>query len=134
MSGPRAKPFTIAAVQACPVFLDRDATVEKACGLIADAGAKGAALAVFPEAFIPGYPLWIWSIPPGQTQALRELYAELLDNAVDVPSPTTDRLCAAAREASVNVVIGINERNVEASGGSLYNSVLYIDQHGTLLG
>jgi nitrilase len=134
MPDPRTAPFTIAAIQATPVFLDHDATVAKACTLIAEAGARGAKLAVFPEAFIPGYPVWIWHIPPGQTQALRDLYVELLDNAVTVPGPAVERLCDAARDAGVNVVIGVNERNVEASGGSLYNCVLYIDERGTLLG
>lgn len=126
--------FTVAAVQAAPVFLDHDATVEKSCELIAQAGAAGARLAVFPEAFIPTYPLWVWFIPAGKTGALRELYAELVENAVSVPGEATDRLCRAAREAGVNVAIGVNERNTEASGSTLYNSLLYIDAEGRLLG
>jgi predicted amidohydrolase len=44
----------IAAVQACPVYMNRDATVAKACDLIAQVGAAGGWLAVLPEAFIPG--------------------------------------------------------------------------------
>jgi predicted amidohydrolase len=77
-------PFRIAAVQAAPVFLDRAATVDKACELIAQVGAEGAKRAVFPEAFIPTYPFWVWFIPAGQTAALRELYTDLLDGAVTV--------------------------------------------------
>jgi len=127
-------PFLVAAVQAAPVFLDREATVEKACSLIAEAGARGAKLAVFPEGFIPAYPFWIWFIPAGETHALRELYAELLDNAVTIPSAATDRLCAAARDAGVHVAIGVNERNAEASGTTLYNSLLYIGADGRILG
>jgi nitrilase len=127
-------PFTIAAVQAAPVFLDREATVEKACRLIAEAAAKGARLVVFPEAFIPTYPLWVWYIPPGQTRPLRELYAELHANAVSIPSPATERLCAAAAAARVTVAVGINEVNVEASGTSLYNTLLYIGSDGQILG
>jgi len=100
-------PFlTVAAVQAAPIFLDREATVAKACALIREAGAGGARLAVFPEAFIPAYPLWVWHIPAGETHALRELYTELLANAVTIPSDITDRLCTAAREAGASVVIG----------------------------
>ena len=133
MSEP-SSPFLVAAVQAAPVFLDRAATVEKACALIAQAGAAGARLAVFPEGFLPGYPLWCWFLPPGETQALRELYVELVDNAVAVPSPATDRLGEAAREAGVAVAIGINEVNVEASGATLYNSVLYLGPDGRVLG
>ncbi|MEA2691010.1 MAG: nitrilase [Acidobacteriota bacterium] len=128
------QPFLVAAVQAAPVFLDRAATVEKACALIAEAGAAGARLAVFPEGFIPAYPLWAWFIPPGETHALRELYSELVENAVSVPSPATARLCEAAREAGVAVAMGINEINSEASGATLYNSLLYIGPDGRLLG
>ena len=50
--------FRVAAVQAAPVFLDREATVEKACSILSDVATQGAALAVFPETWIPGYPVW----------------------------------------------------------------------------
>ena len=116
------------------MFLDRAATVEKACRLIAEAGAGGARLAVFPEAFIPTYPLWVWFIPPGDTKSLRELYAELVDQAVTIPDGTTDRLCAAAKAAGVNVAIGVNERNADASGASLYNTVVCIGADGRIAG
>src|SRR4029077_3806697 len=105
----REAPFLVAAVQAAPVFLDRAATVEKACALVAEAGAAGAKLAAFPEAFVPAYPLWAWSIPAGDTHGLRELYSELLDQAVAIPSPATDRLGEAARESGVAIAIGVNE-------------------------
>jgi len=124
----------IAAIQASPVFLDATATVDKACDLIQEAGANGADLAVFPEAFVPGYPIWVWFIPPGQTHPLRALYARLLENALTVPGPLTDRLCTAARDAGVTVAIGINERNAEASATTLFNTILYIGADGAILG
>lgn len=126
--------FKVAVVQATPVFLDRAATVEKACELIATAGREGARLIVFPEAFIPTYPDWIWTIPAGEMDALKELYAELVANAVAIPGETTDRLCQAARDAGAYVVMGINELNSEASGASLYNTLIYIDPQGQILG
>jgi nitrilase len=126
--------FRIAAVQACPVYLDRDKTIEKACGLIAAAGREGASLAVFPEAFIPGYPVWAWFIPPGRTADLREAYVALHANAIAIPSPSTDRLCDAARAAHVAVAIGVNERNAEASDSTIFNTLLYVDADGAILG
>jgi nitrilase len=127
-------PFKVAAVQATPVFLDREATIDKACELIATAGSEGARLIVFPEAFIPSYPEWVWGIPPGEQGLLNELYAELLSNAVTIPDAATDRLCRAAKLANAYVVMGMSERNVEASGASLYNTMLYIDAQGEILG
>jgi nitrilase len=126
--------FTAAAVQASPVFLDREATLDKAGALIAEAASAGARLIVFPEAFIPTYPDWIWALPPGELAVHNKLYADLLANSVDVPSDVTARLCAAARKAKAAVVMGINERNVAGSGTSLYNSLLYIDAAGDILG
>ncbi len=126
--------FKVAAVQATPVFLDREATIDKACDLIAAAGNEGARLVVFPEAFIPAYPDWVWAIPSGEEGVLNELYAELLSNSVTIPSDATDRLCRAARLANAYVVMGMSERNVEASGASLYNTLLYIDAQGEILG
>ena len=125
-------PFKMAVVQAAPVFMDRDASVEKACRLIAEAGKEGAKLVVFPEAFIPGYPDWIWQVPPGQMRLNQSLYAKLLEASVSVPSPATDRLGEAAKEAGVYLSIGINERS--SSGGSVYNSLLYIGPDGGILG
>jgi len=128
------RPFLVAAVQISPAFLDREATIDRACDAIADAAARGARLVVFPEAFVPGYPLWVWSIAAGRTQDLRALYAELLDQSVTVPSPDVDRLCEAARSTGTYVAIGVNERNTEASGTSLFNSLLFIGAEGTILG
>ncbi len=128
------QPFRVAAVQATPVFLDRTATVEKACRLIHDAGGGGAKLAVFPEAFVPAYPFWVWFVPSGDTATLRSLYTELVEHAVTVPGPEIEQLGQAAREAGVHVVIGVNERNAEASGSTLYNTLVYIDANGRLLG
>jgi nitrilase len=126
--------FTVAAVQATPVFLDRERTIDKACALIAEAGRHGSALAVFPEAFVPAYPVWSWFVPAGRTAELRELYAELHANALTIPDRSTDRLCAAARDAGVAVAIGINERNVEASDTTLFNTLLYVGADGTIVG
>src|SRR5690349_12689377 len=126
--------FVVAAAQATPVFLDRAATLEKACDLIAEAGQAGARLVVFTEAFIPTYPDWVWAVPAGEEGVLNELYAELLDQAVTIPDDTTDALCRAARQAGIYVVIGMSERNADASSASLYNTLLYIDARGEILG
>lgn len=87
----------VAAVHAASVFLDRDASLAKACDLIAEAAANGARLIAFPEAFIAGYPFWIWTHTP-TTGA--PLFFQLFDNAVEVPSPTTEALGDAARRAA----------------------------------
>jgi nitrilase len=126
--------FKIAAVQATPVILDRAATVDLACNLIAEAGRAGARLVVFPEAFVPGYPHWVWDVPPSDGNLLSALHAQLLANSVSIPSDATVQLGKAAKAAGVYVAIGVNERNVEASGASLYNTLLYFDPQGNILG
>lgn len=120
--------FIAAAVQASPVFLDRDATVDKACSLIADAGKAGASLIVFPETWVPGYPFWHTSdeVFSGKT------FAELWKNAVEVPSTSTARIGDAARRANAHVVIGINERDL-VSRGTLFNTLLYFGPDGEIL-
>ena len=96
--------FRLAAIQAAPVYFDRDASTEKACALIKEAGAKGATIAAFGETWLPGYPFFMYA----QTQPLTfKALAEYIASAVEVPSPTTDKLCAAAKAAGVDVVIGI---------------------------
>ena len=122
--------FRAAACQAAPVFLDTEATVVKACGLIAEAAAAGARLIVFPEVFIPGYPYWNWTMTPVQGSAWFE---RLFRAAIDIPGPEVEALCSAARAAGAQVVIGVNERD-PYSMGTLYNSLLFISATGELLG
>jgi nitrilase len=134
MSNVHLAPFTVAVAQVAPLFLDRSATLEKACELIVDAGQAGARLIVFPAAFIPGYPAWIWSIPPGEQPLLNELYAQLLANAVSIPGDTTDRLCRIAQRARINVVMGMSELDTQAGGTTCYNTLLYINAQGQIVG
>lgn len=123
------QPVTVAAVQAAPVFLDREATVDKALGLIAKAAGNGAGLVVFPETFVPTYPDWVWRTKPW---ADAELYARLFDQSVTVPGPVTERLGEAVAEASVYVSIGVNER--DDRGSTLYNTQVYFGPDGDVMG
>jgi nitrilase len=127
--------FTVAAAQIAPVFMDREATIDKACETMAEAARNGARLVVFPEVLVPGYPDWVWTVPPGVRHDIHAaMYGELLDQAVTIPSPATDKLCRAAKANGVFVVIGVDERNDDASGGTLYNTLIYIDDHGHIMG
>jgi len=124
----------IAAAQLSPVFLNKEKTVEKACKAIAEAGENGAKVIVFPEAFISGYPDWVWLIPNSKGADLNKLYVELVENAVSIPDNATAKLCEAAKTAGIFVVIGMHERNSETSGTSLYNSLLFINEQGNIVG
>jgi nitrilase len=121
--------FTVAAVQAAYVLLDRDATVARVEELVAEAAELGAELVVFPEAFIPGTPLWIDSVPIWDGDG--QWYARLVEQAVVVPGPVTARLGAIARTHRVHLVIGVQER--EPHGATIYCTVLYFGPDGRLL-
>ena len=130
----KTKLIKVAAAQAAPVFLNKEKTVKKVCKLIQKAGSNGAKLVVFPEAFIPGYPDWVWVVPNSESKILNELYSELVQNAISNPDKWTNKLCDAAKSAKINVVIGINERNNESSNSSLFNTLLFIDDKGKIIG
>lgn len=122
--------FTLAAVQAAPIYFDREACTDKACGLIADAADAGATLAAFGETWLGGYPFFAFG-PQGRLYW--QAAAEYLANAVEIPSPTTDRLCAAARRAGIDVAIGVVERDPN-TGGTVYCTLLFIGREGEILG
>ena len=123
--------FTVAAVQAAPVLLDAKASTEKACGLIADAGRAGVALAAFGETWLPGYPRWVNA--PVHVNTKRRLGGRYLDQAIVVGGPETDALCAAARDAGIDVVIGIAERD-PITHGTVYCTMVFISADGEILG
>lgn len=129
MTAASASTVTVAAVQAAPVFLDLDASLHKALGLIDQAAAAGARLVVFPEAFLPAWPAWVDEVLPGEDEAW---HVRLLEQSVVVPGPATDRLGVAARRAGIHLVMGVDER--EQHGSTIYNTVLYFGPDGTLLG
>ena len=124
-----------AAVQAEPVVLDREATVEKACQLILETAANGAQLIIFPELFIPTYinaAVWGRGLASFGTANAKRAWSRLWQNSVEIPSQTTDRLSKTARDANAVVAIGLHER--ESKSRSLYNTLLFLNSDGTLLG
>jgi len=124
----------LAVVQSPPVFLNRAQTLAKAVASVSEAAKGGARLVVFPEAFIPGYPAWIWRLRPGGDMALTEkLHALLRANAVDLAGDDLAPLREAARKEKVAVVCGLHERDAEFSGGTLYNTVVVIGPDGMVL-
>lgn len=122
--------FALAAVQATPVPFDREASTEKACGLIERAAETGAVLAAFGECWLPGYPFFVANRP---SPLMWKAIAEYVANAVTVPGPETDRLCAAARRAGIDVAIGVAELDPRTRG-TVYCTLLLIGRDGRILG
>jgi len=121
--------FKAAAVQASPVFLNVDATVDKTIAIIKEAAGNGASLVAFPEVFVAGYPYWNWIMTPVQGS---KWYEQLYINSITVPGPEVDRICEAAKETNTHIVIGVNERG--HSFGEIYNTNLIINNKGNLIG
>ncbi|HEX7027153.1 MAG TPA: carbon-nitrogen hydrolase family protein [Gammaproteobacteria bacterium] len=121
--------FKAAAAHVAPVFLDKDATIAKACNLIDEAARNGAQLLVFPEAYIPAFPVWSALWAPIHNHAL---FAEIAGNAMVLPGPELALLCEAARQNGIFVSIGLTERS-EASVGCLWNTNLLIGDDGRVL-
>jgi nitrilase len=124
----------IAVVQTPPVLLDREQTIEKAVSLIGEVADAGAELVVFPETFIPGYPIWMWRLRPGADMSLtNQLYGRLFANAVDLEGDDLVPIRSAAKEHSLTVVCGMNERDGTVSRGTLYNTVVVVGADGEIL-
>jgi len=126
------EPFRAAVVQAAPVALDVDATLQRVAELTARAARDGARLAVFPEAFLGGYPKGVdFGIRLGtRSDAGRAAFERYHAAAVDVPGPAVDRLGAIAAEHGMELVIGVVERD----GGTLYCTALFVGADGSLRG
>ena len=122
--------FKAAVAQASPIFLDREATIEKACHLMKEAGKNGAQLIAFPETYVPGYPYWIHLDLHHQNY---EFFKRLFEEAVVIPSDATEELCHGAKNADIYVVIGLNEK-LSIQMGTMWNTNLIIDNCGKILG
>jgi aliphatic nitrilase len=122
----------LAAIQHSPAFLDLEGSVDKSTRLIAEAGRNGADIVGFPEGFIPTHPLW-YHFHPASSPEAQGFSKRLAENSIVVPGPEVDALCKAARAAATFVVMGCCEREAGRLG-TLYNTLLFIDAAGNLLG
>ncbi len=121
--------FKAAAVQTSPVFLDAEKTIDKTIAFVKEAADNGAQLIAFPEVFVSGYPYWNWIMTPVQGS---KWYEKLYKSAITADGSEVKRLCDAAKEFNIHIVIGINEKG--SSFGEIYNTNLIIDNNGTLNG
>ncbi len=124
----------LAVIQQPPRYFDRERTIADAVAGIAKAAAGGAQLIVFPEAFITGYPAWIWGLRPGSDSGvITRLHTMLLENAVSLRRGDLAPLADAVRQYVVTVVCGMNERDDEYGGGTIYNTVVVLGTDGSIL-
>jgi nitrilase len=126
-------PVKVACVQAEPVVLDREATIDKLARLASEAAGEGASLLVFPEAFIPVYPssTWAKALAGWGDERAKEVFGRMVEEAITVPGEAADRIGAAAREHGVWIVTGVSEADPERSG-TLYNTLLFHAPDGSL--
>ena len=127
----------VAAIQAAPIYMNLDASIERAISLIGEAASKGAQFIAFPETWLPGYPAWLdcsrdiglWDHEP-----VKRVHATLRENSLVIPSPQSDALCKAAREHQVIVNISAHERVDQGPGrGTLFNTMLTFGSDGKIL-
>jgi nitrilase len=119
----------VAVVQHPPVFLNLARSIERAIALTRDAASHGAQVVVFPETWLPGYPVWLDDAPTAglwDYAPAKALYQVLADNALTVPGPEFEALKTVAQEVAVTLVMGAHER----AGGTLYNTMLLFGADG----
>jgi len=121
----------VAAIQASPIYLDREATVEKTCRLLVEAADHGAKIVAFPECYIAGYPYYYYTPLTNPFPEEGKWFRELFKNSVEVPSATTERLCRMARTAHVYAVIGINEKDPSLWGPFIIPNCLLIPRENS---
>jgi nitrilase len=119
-----------AVVQAASVAFDRERAIEKVADLAADAARSGALLAVFPEAFVGGYPrgMTFGTVVGERTDEGRDHFRRYWESAVEVPGPGVERLASVARATGLHLVVGVVERD----GGTLYCTVVFLSPDGLL--
>jgi nitrilase len=126
--------FKVAVVQVPPVVLDRAATLERAVARAEEAANEGARLVAFSEAFVPGYPDWIWRLRPGNDVATTsDIWSRFLDQTVDLEADDLAPLRDAARRLDLTVALGVNERDGAFSRATVYNSFVVIGPSGDIL-
>jgi nitrilase len=125
-----------AVIQASPILFNRDATVEKTGKLIEEAASAGAALLLFPEAFIPAYPrgLSFGAVVGSRSAAGRRTFQRYWANAVEIPGPETAQIGNFAKSAGAYIAIGLIERDVLFGKGTLYCTLAYFGPDGQFLG
>lgn len=117
--------FKAAAVHAAPVYLNRQATLNKACDFIHEAARKGAEFIAFPESFLPGFPIWAALWAPIENHAF---FREMVANSILVDGEEIQRLQQASRTEGVFVSMGFSERNPASVGGMWNSNVLISDE------
>ena len=124
----------VAVVQNPPVLLNKQDTLNRVVNYIEEAVGEGAALIVFPEAYVPGYPTWIWRLRPGGDMALSgELHARLRNSTIDLAKGDLQPVQDAAAEHGVTIVLGVNELDSRYSGSTIFNTVVVIGPEGSML-
>lgn len=118
-----------ALVQAPPVFLNLGESLKRFDVIAKECAEAGSQIAVFPETWLPGYPVWLddapgagfWDYPPA-----KRLFRYLTENSIEIPGPETRLMSKIAVETGMYIVIGVHERD----GGTLYNTTIYITPEG----
>ena len=124
--------LTVGLAQISPVWLNRDATLEKVARFVESAGREGCGLCVFGEALVPGYPFWLEHTDAARFESDRqkELHALYIEEAVDLARDHLRGVQDAAADCATAVYLGTMEKTSDRGGTSLYCSLVHIDAQG----
>lgn len=124
----------VALAQIAPVWVNRDATLEKVVQYTSDAADKGAKLVVFGEALLPGYPFWLDRLHGSSfnSEIHKSIHAHYMDQAISIEDGDLDLLTKIALEKKISVYLGIIEKPADRGGHSLYCSIVFIDKNGEI--
>ena len=129
MIGDTYPKFRAGVVHASPVFLDREATIDKLGKIANKAKEQGADIVIFPESFVPAFPLWCIVYAPIDQH---DFYRRLFDNSVLIPGPAFSRLADIAKSQKMFLSVGVTEKS-DYSMGAMWNTNLLFDRNGALI-